>query len=1026
MTRRWRPVFAAVMAAFLAAGCSGGGSGVKPGEAPARAVGNNLAGEACRAMPAADAPADPGARAPLNILCGAGGDVAGVVHAAALPRDVAAAGPARRGGIERAAQQSSASLDLAARMTCRPGHWVSAEGSEALIAACTLTDGNWPQIVLTAAVGTTLFQAEGAPALLPVFATVIGAESGAPFTLGAAAGSIEQLEKLLGSKLPLFGTNDLGAYNELMQTARLYNSGRNSREAEAADRRALDIQVRIFGATSPGASQALMALALEVSNQGRFEEAAGLFRRAEQIVERSPDVLDRARLASYQALDAANQDHYGEALAYARQATALRRTRLDAVASPLGDAGSTGSQNFARGELAHSLGIEAAMAERLDDLPSAEAAASEALQIIAETPDLPQWWRPNALSMIGEINAREGRFTAAERNDLDALAFRQKLFGDTVPTALSYLVLGRLYADEEQLADSVRAFRSAFAILRKDRTSRSGIAFDQLAPFLKVAAALAERDPQQRPALEADMFEAIQLTGAGVDDQTIARASARLAAADPQVADLVRQEQEAQRRSDAARLALADETAKPDEQRGAIKEAALAQEVQVASGQTDALLQQLQAVFPAYGKLANPGAVELVELRRLLKGDEALITFSIGREATYGVLVRADRLVVRRLDLTNADLASSVGELRRAFETGLGVLPEFDLRDAYALHQQLLAPFADGLTGIDHLVVVAGGPLASLPLGLLVTAPPVPGHERDYGHAAFLVRQLALSEVPSVRAFVSLRGAAAQRLEPAKSFLGFGAPAFSGAPPKAGGSGPRVSALAALAGQCRDDGPIPPELLRALAPLPETAGEVTTIARMLGADAGAVHLGADASETTLRGLPLDQYRVLYFATHGLLPGELHCQAEPGLALSPPAVPATSKAADGLLDATEIAALKLNADLVVLSACNTASGGGRFGGEALSGLAEAFFYAGAHTLLASHWEVPSTATVRLMTGLFERLGPDRSRGIAESMRQSQLALIDQPATAHPFFWAAFSVIGDGGAPSPTTAVAAAPN
>jgi CHAT domain-containing protein len=197
--------------------------------------------------------------------------------------------------------------------------------------------------------------------------------------------------------------------------------------------------------------------------------------------------------------------------------------------------------------------------------------------------------------------------------------------------------------------------------------------------------------------------------------------------------------------------------------------------------------------------------------------------------------------------------------------------------------------------------------------------------------------------------------------------------------------------------------------------LPQTAGEISTVARLLGADSRAVFLGRAATEKTLRSLPLDQYAVLYFATHGLLPGELRCQAEPGLALSPPSPQATSKSEDGLLDATEIAGLSLNADLIVLSACNTAEGGGgadRYGGEALSGLAESFFYAGAHSLLASHWEVPSKATVQLMTGLFERVGRGASTDVVEALRRSQLALLDQPASSHPFYWGAFVLIGDG--------------
>jgi CHAT domain-containing protein len=185
------------------------------------------------------------------------------------------------------------------------------------------------------------------------------------------------------------------------------------------------------------------------------------------------------------------------------------------------------------------------------------------------------------------------------------------------------------------------------------------------------------------------------------------------------------------------------------------------------------------------------------------------------------------------------------------------------------------------------------------------------------------------------------------------------------------------------------------------------------VGRDLGASPDDILLGDGATETALRAKPLDQYAVLYFATHGMLPGELHCQAQPGLVLSPPSTPAQSTNADGLLTASEIADLKINASLVVLSACNTgAAGGTRFGGGALEGLADAFFNAGAHAVLASHWEVPSAATQALMTSTFATLAKDPNHDAAEALRQAQLALIAQDATAHPFDWAAFTLIGDG--------------
>jgi len=153
--------------------------------------------------------------------------------------------------------------------------------------------------------------------------------------------------------------------------------------------------------------------------------------------------------------------------------------------------------------------------------------------------------------------------------------------------------------------------------------------------------------------------------------------------------------------------------------------------------------------------------------------------------------------------------------------------------------------------------------------------------------------------------------------------------------------------------------------------------------------------------------------VIAFATHGLLPAELSCRTEP--ALAPP--PAAIGGDDGLLAASDVARLRLDADLVVLSACNTAAPDGRLGGESLSGRARAFFYAGARALLVSHWAVESRSTLQLTTGLFESQRRDALLGRAEALRRAQMALWQEPQTAHPLFWAPFVLVGDGGTPPP---------
>jgi len=161
------------------------------------------------------------------------------------------------------------------------------------------------------------------------------------------------------------------------------------------------------------------------------------------------------------------------------------------------------------------------------------------------------------------------------------------------------------------------------------------------------------------------------------------------------------------------------------------------------------------------------------------------------------------------------------------------------------------------------------------------------------------------------------------------------------------------------------------------------------------------------------GMARRSYRAGRPSSRRWVPGELKCKSEPALALTPPAT--ATAADDGLLDASEVAQLKLDADWVLLSACNTASPDGKLGGESLSGLARAFFYAGARSVLASHWAVASRATVALTTGAFEALARDPALGRAEALRRSALKLAGEKDTGHPFFWAPFVLVGDGAAP-----------
>ena len=423
--------------------------------------------------------------------------------------------------------------------------------------------------------------------------------------------------------------------------------------------------------------------------------------------------------------------------------------------------------------------------------------------------------------------------------------------------------------------------------------------------------------------------------------------------------------------------------------------------------------------YPEYVGLAEPKPLTVPETRALLGPDEALVAYLVGNEKSFVWALSKERAEWAEIDAGSAALSELVRTLRQgldplalpddpaSIETGAG----FDLGKAHALYKLVLGPVAKTITGKKHLLIVPAGPLTSVPFQVLVTSPPPAVSDAEaLRDAAWLIKSTALSVLPSVPSLNALRRFAKAGAG-AKPFFGVGDPLLQGP----GGDKDKRSARGSRPAPATfyRNGLADVRAVRELMPLPDTAQEINAIAALLGAGRDSVLLREAASETRVRNAPLNQYRIVQFATHGLVAGELSALAEPALVLTPPATP--SEDDDGLLTASEIATLKLNADWVVLSACNTAAGSGageQQGAEALSGLARAFFFAGARTLLVSHWAVYSSAATKLTTGTFATLAGTPGIGRAEAFRRSMLALIAEGKP--PSYWAPFVVVGEGGA------------
>lgn len=980
MMRRLSPL----ILCLLLAGCAARGSAVPDREAGPIAMGRNTIGEECRALPA---DSDDGQA--FALYCGSWEQPSGAIAVTQLYDPLPEGAEARARQLLVEANRTAWAGSLAQKAICQPAQAIPG----GLLSQCQLREGGWPYIGVTLVDGRRMVQADGIPALADLLLAAHALLNAGPVTGKQDISSL--LRAALGDEALRFGRGDLNSFERLSEVGRLSNSVEDYAGAEAAYRKALDLQARALGPDSPGAGDTLMALALEVSNQGRGPEADALFRRADALLQKSFDKAARARLGSYMAFHAANSGDARRALSLGRDSSAIRRAIVDDLEEQAGGGANRavlGSLAAARGDLIHSLLLEATVSLRLEQYGLAEVATMEAASLFSRTRGLPPWWHARILGIQGLARAGKGDAAGGAALMSKAVASNRQLFGAGWPVASSMLELGRVYAQAGMDAEALAIYREALSMVAGLDTERGQLPLDRLIPFLDVLYRRGQADEGQRPALHAEMFAALQAVREGVVGQTITRAAARFASSDPAISDLIRRQQDTVRDRDRLRIETAAETARPDTQRDRAREERLNQQLQEATAAAQGLERQVQAAFPDYARLTKPAPVRPTDLSARLAPGQALLQFAFGTARSYGFILTDQGLVAYPVTVTRAALQDQVAELRRSITPRAGVLPPFDLDLSHDLYLRLFGGAGDRLAGVKHLVLIPSASLSSLPPALLVRDRP---QGRDYARAAWLVRDMAVSVVPSVPAFLALSGAAV-RVPAARPFIGFAAPPFQGKD---------AAGLKALGEECRTDAALDPALLRALAPLPETAEEIRSIGARLGAAPADLITGAAVTKAAVRGAGLDQYRIVYFATHGLLPGELRCQAQPGLALAPPPGPPAGAADDGLLTASDIALLRLNADLVVLSACNTAGGDARLGGEALSGLAESFFFAGARSLLVSHWQVPSAPTVRLMTGLFAGHGDT-----AEALARAQRLLASDPATAHPFNWAAFSLVG----------------
>ena len=972
------------------------------------AIGKNSVGEACTQQGTVGQSAD--------VYCGTWNQPSARVRFG---------GSGSAADLARRATDSPWRNGLNGRFNCEPPVATTILGGQpAELMQCTWLVGGWSHVAMVALVNGRIWYADGVLPAAQVMERSIGILAGV--TQADATPLASGADALLASRLAAhaFGSGEVGDFQRLIEAGTRANLEEDSGAAESAFRAALVVQRKAQGQDSPNTASTLMSLALQLSDEGRYAEAKVLFDAAAKLAPAAADRTTGAKLLHYEGLDAINQGQFEQALTLLTQAEAgytqqippdalTARPRMVRAGGALGRTGqlrlgdlmpnqelltSTTAQSALLGLIEARRGRGVALlnlnrpAEAADALRSSEEIARNnglALPIVNARLD----------RTIGVASAALGlNDRAATDFSRSSTAFDRSLPGSK-PLADSYLLQVKHLEGSSQPSTLLPLCQRAVQALSE---LKAGTSSELMGPCLADYAAVAEQRPADRQSLLAEMFLASQLAQGDITSQQIAQAAARLAEnrRDPKVSQAIRDLQDAGSRLNTLYRQRDEliEAQRKGAQAGASTDDLDKQisQAQQAVANADSAL---QAASPNYGQLVQQ-VVPAKDVFAALRPNEALAAITLGAQNGWVFLLRNGAITASKIDLGTKAIAGLVSEIRASIESDSDTVPPFNVAAAQKLYQAIFGNLTTALGGSETLIVAPTGPLLSLPFEVLLTGPADPS---ALAGAPWLVRKFTMANVPAPANFVSLRKIATGS-NASHPWFGFG-------------DFRRVTLAQAQrsfpSAECADSA----RRLAGLPPLPFADKELDIARKLFGSGSAELRGAAFTADAVIKA-PLKDYRILQFSTHALLPAELRCQNEPAIVTSAPAN--ATNASGALLSMTEVEGLDLNADLIILSGCNTGGADGKTAGESLSGLARAFFYAGARSVLATHWSVNDQVGAYLIAETLRRLRDEPGRNIAEVLRETEIAMIDGAGNrlfagaAHPFYWAPYVVIGDGGA------------
>jgi len=653
------------------------------------------------------------------------------------------------------------------------------------------------------------------------------------------------------------------------------------------------------------------------------------------------------------------------------------------------------------------------------------------------------------LMNIGIVNYKLGRYGES----IEQLKASVKMLASVKAVEnrwRAYSALGRSLRKSGNSEEAIVSYKSAIEAIEEIYSHTKGLQEDDRSSiighkgyvyeeFIDLLLELHRQSPDE--GYDKEAFTISEKGKSRVFQELMVKAGARVSfGGDRKFKEMIEKETRLRARGGNLRQMIRQENSKPEKERNrdvikAVKQQLLNAEISLREQE-----KEIEVKYPRYADLSKPKPLSVQELQEILKPDETILAYTTGIDNIAAFVIGKESFKLTEIGIRKEELEGLIRNFREGLDNvySLGDLEKFNPDTSYRLYKNIFLPVLKELKGVSRLYISADDLLYTLPFEALVTG----GHNSnaftearrkagegdtdlfgEYKTLRYLLDEYTITYLPSASVLRSLR-----KYEKSdygtwkKSLIGFADPVFSSDELETeteedgkdkGIQQKGISKETELSMEIlgRSTGGVK------LGRLVETAQEVKAIFAEVGGKGEDIYLRKRASEENIYNISLKDARYLLFSTHGLLGGDFSGVAEPALALTllnnPPG-------RDGFLSMSEVLGLDLNSELVVLSACNTFGRGDKAGrGEGFAGLTRSFMYAGARSLLVTHWSVESQAAKELMVETFKNM---KNKSRPEALRQAKLVMKDSSrpmrgnsgrklSLSHPFFWAAFVLVGE---------------